>query len=176
MTIQITTSANIYANSLLETGLNNDAVIKDLSTIGKILKSSSDLQSVMINPAIPSDKKFDILQEVFKNQINDKMINFLKILIDKNKFTELEQIKQAYILAADEADNIQRVEIISAIELQENQKQRLVNKLSDKYKKNIAASWSVDEDIIGGLIIKTKDEVTDNSIKNKLERLSKIRG
>ena len=176
MTIQVTTSANIYANSLLETGLNKDAVIKDLSTIEKILKSSSDLQSVMINPAIPSDKKFDILQEVFKNQINDKMINFLKILIDKNKFTELEQIKQAYILAADEADNIQRVEIISAVELQENQKQRLVNKLSDKYKKNIAASWSVDEDIIGGLIIKTKDEVTDNSIKNKLERLSKIRG
>ena len=51
---------------------------------------------------------------------------------------------------------------------------RINEKLHTRLQKNIIANWTTDENIIGGLIIKIDDDIIDNSLKNKLEKLSKI--
>lgn len=174
MTIQISKSAHIYADSLMQTDIERHIALNNLDTISDILKSSPDLNEIIKNPTVSLDKKNEILEEVFKTQIDERTINFLKVLTSKNKFDEFEQIKEAYIKSNDEINNIKRVDIISAVELNETQKTKVTEKLKTKYQKEIIANWILDNDIIGGLIIKTEDDITDNSIKNKLNRLSKI--
>ena len=95
------------------------------------------------------------------------------ILIDKKRFNELTQIIQAYNDEVDIINNIKRVEVYSAVEVSEDRKQRLIDKLQNKLKKNVIVNWNINNDIIGGLVIKIDDDIIDNSLKNKLENLSK---
>lgn len=174
---QISTSAKNYAESLVQVAkdgvMTYEAILNDLNIVNEIINSSEELLTVMENPAININTKNEIIDNVFSNQISNKIINFLKILIDKKRFYELTQIIQAYSNEVDNINNIKRVEVISAVEISEDRKQKLVQKLQNKLQKNIIANWILDNEIIGGLVIKIDDDVIDNSLKNKLENLSK---
>ncbi len=178
MSTRISTSAKNYADSLIQTSkdgvMNFDEISNDLNKIKEITSKSPELVKVMGNPAISTNIKNEIIESVFSNQINDKIINFLKILIEKKRFNELNQIITAYINEVDKINNIKRVEVTSAIEITEDRKQKLIEKLQNKLKKNVIINWVLDNDIIGGLVIKIDDDVIDNSLKNKLENLRKI--
>lgn len=175
--VKISTSAKNYANSLLQVGkdgvMSYDDILNDLNTVKEIVSSSTELTQVMENPAVSDNTKYEILDSVFSGQINDKLINFLKVLIDKNRFYELNQIIEAYSYEVDEIHNVKRVEVVSAVEISDDRKQRLVEKLQNKLQKTVIPNWNVDKDIIGGLIIRIGDDLVDNSLRNKLENLSK---
>ena len=174
---QISTSAKNYADSLIQVGkdgvMSYDAILNDLNTVKDITSESAELVSVMENPAISINSKNEIIDSVFANQVSDKIINFLKILIDKKRFYEIDQIIQCYKTEVDKINNIQQVEVVSAVELTDDRKERLTEKLKSKLNKQVKVNWILDNDIIGGLIIKINDDVIDNSLKNKLETLSK---
>ncbi len=167
-------SEKTYAQSLINAENDFKSVKKDLDMIMQTLSNSEDLSDVLLNPAISAQAKNDILESVFKNNISEKVLNFLKILVEKKRFKELDGIVKAYDEKTDEIENIQRVEIISAVELSNEQKQKLTEKLKAKYNKNITAEWHKNKDIIGGLIIKSGDDTADYSILNRFEKLSKI--
>ncbi len=175
--VQITTSEKIYADSLIQTGkdgaMNFDEILNDLNIIKDVTSQSKDLVEVMENPAIDDKTKYEIIDSVFSNHINAKIINFLKVLINKKRFKELNNIIQAYSDELDKINNIQRVEVISAVDLSQEQMQRLTEKLHNKLQKNVILSTKLDQSIIGGLVIKIDDDVIDNSLNNKLESLSK---
>ena len=123
--MKISTSAETYADSLIKADTNFELILNDLNAIKEITSQSNDFNSVMENPSIPNETKFDIIDEIFKNKINDKLINFLKILIEKKRFNELNQIIQSYSNKTDNINNIKRVEVISAIDLTDEQKMRI---------------------------------------------------
>lgn len=175
--IQISLTAKNYANALVKLGQDNvisyDDILNNLEIISEICTQSKDLTGVLENPAISDETKFSIIDEVFTKYVNEKIRDFLKILIEKKRFKELEGIVAAYQEELDKINNLQRVEVISAVELDDNSKQRIIEKLQKRLQKNVIAQWQTDEEIIGGLVVKINDDVIDSSLKNKLENLSK---
>lgn len=173
MITQISQTAKTYADALIETNQSNDDILKDLETVSKIIESSNDLKTVLNTPAVPVEPKIEIIDDIFKLQVNQNILNFLKILAEKKRFNEFEEILQAFKNKFDEIQGIKRITVISAIELSDEYKMRITDKLKEKLQKNIYADWQVDSEIIGGLIIRIDDNVINTSIKNKLENLSK---
>lgn len=175
--IQISLTAKNYADALVKLGQDNvisyDDILNNLEIISEICSKSKDLTDVIENPAISDETKFSIIDEVFTKSVNEKIRDFLKILIEKKRFKELEGIVAAYQEELDKINNLQRVEVISAIELDDNSKQKIIDKLQNRLQKNVIAQWQTDEEIIGGLVVKINDDVIDSSLKNKLENLSK---
>ena len=171
----MTTSSKNYAGALAEIADDNiisyDEIKNDLNTISVIIKNSPDLKSVLENITIATDVKNSIIDEVFKNQINEKLVNFLKILTNKNKFDEFDEIKSDFESIYNDVNNIKLVEVTSAVELTQEQKNRVTEKLQAKLNKQIKANWLLNSDIIGGLIIKIDDNVINSSLKNILEKL-----
>lgn len=168
---KVSTSAITYAKSLFEADNN---ALPDLNTVLDVINSSKDFKITMLNPSISLQIKYEILDEIFKKELSEKVLNFIKILVEKNRFNEFEQIVQAYSDEVDQNNNIKRVEIVSAVELSDNQKQKAIEKLEARLQKTVKVGWTVDTSIIGGLIIKIDDDVIDTSLKNKLDKLSKI--
>ncbi len=174
---QISLSAKNYSEALIELVQDNvmsyEEIKKDMTTVAEILNSSEELRNALEYPTISAETKFEIINDVFNNRINVNIINFLKILIDKKRFNEFYQILTDYEKRLDKINNIQSVEIISALELNDVYKNKIIQKLSEKLQKNINPVWQIDENIIAGLIYKIDDNVIDTSIKNKLDKLSK---
>lgn len=174
---QISLSAKNYSKALVEMVRDNvisfEDLSKDLATVSEILETSQDLRLTLENPTVSEEVKSQIIEEVFKNEVHPQVVSFLKVLIDKNRFSEFTQIKADYEIKLDDVNKIQAVEITSAVELSEEYRERILQKLSEKLQKNIRPNWKVDENIIAGLIYRINDNVIDTSIKSKLDKLNK---
>ena len=170
----INQSDKIYAQSLLELDLANDQVLNELSKINEVLTSSEELVMTLSNPTINISHKTEILEQIFKNKIDEKMFRFLQILTEKNKIKRFESITECFKTKYNEFCNIKEVEIISAIELDNDYKYKIKQILEKKLNKNVMPKWDIDNDIIGGLVFKIGDTVIDTSLKHKLESFSKI--
>ncbi len=177
MITQISQSAKIYADALIKLGQDNvmsyDDILKYLDTIKNILNSSEDLKNVLLTPAVPVEQKIGIIEDIFQSRVNPHILNFLKIIAEKKRFPELENIIEAYKKELDNINNLKRITVISAIELSDDYKKKITGKLQEKLQKNIYADWKTDNTIIGGLVIRIDDNIIDTSIKTKLENLSK---
>lgn len=169
------TSSKNYAKALAEIAqdkvMSYDDIKRDLDITESILESSNELKSILENTTISNTIKTDIVNEVFKNQINEKIINFLKILINKSKFNEFSEIKNEFEKILDDVNNIKRVEVVSAVPLTDEHKSRITEKLKNKLGKEVIPNWFEQPEIMGGLVIKIEDDVIDSSIKKKLENL-----
>ena len=166
----ITYSAQNYAEALFEAG---KTFTPDLELINTVITTSADFMHIMSNPAIDLNVKYSILDEIFKDKINEKVLQFVKILTEKNRLGEFEQIFAAYKEKVNDENGIQPVEITSAIELNEDFKTKILNKLSEKLNKKIVPEWKIDREIISGLVFKIGDDVVDTSIRNKVESIGK---
>lgn len=162
--------ARRYALAL--SAFNDDNIQNELNSILDILATSNDLNEFLQNPVITNTDKKEILEKVFVD-FSANVKNFLFILVEKNRFAYLKSIIDEYNSILDEKHNIKRVEIISAVELYDDEKNRLINNLQKKLSCDVKAQYVIDENIIAGLIIKIGDKVIDNSLKTRFEGLKK---
>lgn len=169
--------AKRYAKSLIELMLdsenNQDEIKGDLDNVKEILSTSPELNSTMTNPVISAYDKEQIIVSVFEKDTSETTRNFLKLLVDKNRFGLLLQIIEAFNKMLDKINNIAQVNVVGAIELDDGLKQEIENKLREKLNKEINITYNTDNSIIAGLIYKIEDDVLDTSLKYKLEELKK---
>lgn len=176
MAERISTVSKNYAQALLEIAAEHDSyehIKNQLEEVAQVLHSSKDLQIVMSNSSISAAKKIDILNDIFGSKIDNKILNFLKLLVEKNRFMEFDSILTSYNDKIDRLANIKNVEIISAIDLNFETKTNILFKLEHKLNCEIVPHWHTDKNIIAGLTFKFDDYVIDTSIRNKIENLSK---
>ena len=160
----------VYAKALID--LNSDFVPKDLELLKNTFEQSSELSDIMNNPTVSSNIKKELINDIFKTSVNPQIINFLEILTDEKRFSLLNGIIDEYNNYVDEIKNIERVKVVSAINLSEERKKQIENKLQTRLNKSIIADYEIDKSIIAGLVIKIGDDVIDTSVKNKLDNLS----
>lgn len=169
--------AQRYAKALAESArdgkLTYEKISADIKTVLQVLKTSADLQNFLINPIISAGDKKEIAAKIFDGNIDNLVLNFIKILIDKNRFSQFETIVGVYDTILDKIHNISRVKVISAVTLNEDAKKRLKDKLENKLSKKVTFDWEIDPEIIAGLVIQVGDNIIDTSLKYKLEDLSK---
>jgi len=166
-----------YAQALVELQnagvISSEEILNDLKTINETLKASQDLNEVLSNPVVGIDDKKDIIEKIFADKISKTIKNFLKVIIDKNRFSAFKYIVYAYEHELDLIKGLERVEVISAVEMKQEAKERLQRKLEEKLKKSVIINFEQDAEIIAGLVIKIGDSVIDTSLKHKIEDLSK---
>lgn len=165
-----------YALALYEVADKNGKIeeyIKELKDVANLIKSNKEFSEVVRHPEITTAKKKKIFKEVFQGQIDEYLMSFLLILIEKDRILYLEQkIKQMEKIHR-QRQNIVVAHVKTVIALNENEKDILTRKLHDKYNKNILLKTEIDKDLIGGIYIRVGDDVIDGSIKNKFEELKK---
>ena len=165
-----------YSQALLDTAIESNSVelfSSQLNNILEVFNSSQDLKVVMANSSISNLKKLEVIDSIFKDKIDRKLLNFLKILVEKNRFNEIESIKIAYEESVNKLTNKKTVEVVSPIELNFENKSNVLFKLEKKLNCEISPIWTVDENLIAGLVFKFDDYIIDTSIRAKLEDLSK---
>ena len=169
--------AKRYAKSLVGLmldGENNQAEIRaDLDNVKEILKNSPDLTLAMTNPVVSAYDKEEIIKAVFERDTKEITRNFLKLLVEKNRFNLIFQIIEAFYKMLDKINNLARVDVVGAVELNEDDKNEIQNKLKEKLNKDVNVSYKIDNSIIAGLIYKIEDDVLDTSFLYKLEQLKK---
>lgn len=174
---KISSIAKSYAEALYEIwqaeGVPYGYIYNTIEIIKETLEQSPDLKAVLTSPTVPLQKKFEIADEVYKILKEPRAVNFVKILIEKNRLNELDGIMAAYKNMVDKKNNFEHVEVTSAIELNDAQRIKVLDKLEKKLKKKLFIDWETNPEIIGGLVVSIEENVLDLSLKKKIEDLSK---
>ena len=99
--------------------------------------------------------------------------NFLIALNLKKRVNIIGEIAQEFQKELEEENNIVHVSVTSAIDLNEDRRNDIKHRIADKLNKNVIVDWKVDNSIIAGLIFNINETIIDNSIRHKLDNLSK---
>lgn len=98
--------------------------------------------------------------------------NFLSTLAESRRLGLLPEVTALFEILRAETENIADVEIVSAIELTEAQRQRLAAALKKRMGREVRLHCSVDPQLLGGAIVRSRDLVIDGSLDARLQRLS----
>ena len=164
-----------YASALYDLASEKklvDVVLDDLLFIQSMIKNNKDLKLVIKSPLIKSNDKLKILQNILQSkEPNELSVTFLKVLSKNKRFQKtLDIISQFKNINAQKRGDV-LADITSAEKLsneqQDNIKEQLRTILGDK----LSLNYKVDEQIIGGLIIKVGSKMIDTSLSNKINKL-----
>jgi F-type H+-transporting ATPase subunit delta len=98
----------------------------------------------------------------------DKILdNFVGLLFKNRKLRKSEYVIKEYIKYSKIQEGINEIEITSARELDE----KVVNAIKKTFGAKTEAKVKVDEDLIGGIKIRTEDKILDASIRTQLTKL-----
>ncbi|MDM1050392.1 F0F1 ATP synthase subunit delta [Sphingobacterium hotanense] len=168
--------ASRYAKSLIDLSKehnNLDEIKGDMEEIVSIIKSSTELQAVLKNPIIKTDKKLAILNALFQGKVKPEIIGFFNIMVKKGRAELVFATAQEFIAEYNEVKGIMKAEVTSAAPLSEDNLQALRTAIAQQINKEVILSNKVDKSLIGGFVVRVGDRQIDASINGKLEKLER---
>jgi len=167
--------AKRYAKALYELGQEEgleQKFLEDMQNMALIVDQSAEFRSILESPLYDIILKKRILKDVVsKVGISEYTLNFLNILLDKDRFVFLADIRDTYKQILDETSGRVRAFITSATDLDETQLERIAKTLSDVVKKEVDVDVTIEPSLIGGVIAEVEGMVYDGSVKTELSRL-----
>ena len=166
-----------YALALYEVAESKgkvDEYIQDLKEICELIDNNKDFHEVIKHPQVGTKQKKKTFINIFKDKIDEELLSFLLILIEKDRILFLkEKLNQMEIIDLERKNTYKGI-VKTTIPLTEDEYKELVDKLEAKYKKRVILEQVIDESILGGIYVRVNNEVIDGTVKSRLDNLKKV--
>lgn len=117
---------------------------------------------------------FDLTKGKDQKEIDAVVLDFAQELRRNRSLKMMDGIIEKFEEIYNQENGIVVVEVVSASELSEDQCQNISEFVKEKYgAKEVVLEKRIDEDVVGGLIVKVGDEVIDGSVSGKIMQLKK---
>lgn len=148
-----------------------EVFLKELEVLDEILRKTPESWDFLNSPAIMGSEKKKIISRSVEGIFSREMINFLFVLVDKNRTAEISKIRKQYIRLYDKEKGMAEGEIFSAVPLSEQQLEKFEEQMSKLLQKNIKLQNIVDKNLIGGIKIQVDGKMIDKSLRGGLDDL-----
>jgi len=167
--------AERYASSLYELAAEAksvDAVAKDLASFQASIDGSKELQRLIESPVFSADDQSRAISALIdKAGLKGLVANFLKVVARNRRLFAVPAIIRAYSeIVARERDEM-TADVKTAHKLSAAQEKELKAALSGVTGKTVTLNVTVDESLLGGLIVKIGSRQVDTSLRTKLSTL-----
>ncbi|KRQ87738.1 ATP synthase subunit delta [Caloramator mitchellensis] len=165
-----------YGYALYEVALKEDKLdeyLEDLKGILDVFKASPELLEFLRHPEITLQNKLAVLSNVFRGRIQDEILRLLDLLVRNDRIDDFRYIYKDYRKFALEHKGIKIALVKTAVPLNDEERNLIKVKFSKIYDSDIEIDEIIDEEIIGGIWVRVKDDVYDGTIKSKLDTMKK---
>jgi F-type H+-transporting ATPase subunit delta len=167
--------ARVYADALFSVAKEHgklDAVREQLAQVADAISESHDLQVFFFSPYFSSaEKRAGIARAV--SGAEPEFVNFLELLAEKHRMPVIFRIRDTFDELWAEENRQLEVRLTSAVELDLEVINRVRAEIERQTDRKIELESSVDQGIIGGLVLQVGNMVVDASLRGRLERLRK---
>lgn len=172
----MTELAKTYGGALfaLASEESKDAqILGELNMVCTVLQDQPDYVRLIESRAITKPDRLALLDEAFAGKVDAYLLNFMKILCERDAFAKVCECRDAFERAYNEKHHIAVASAVSAKPLSEDQIARLTRALEEKTGKTIKLIAKVDPKVVGGLCVEVEGRRYDNTVSSKLDRLRK---
>ena len=151
-----------------------DEFFEDVKGLQEILTDNRDWDLLMDSPKIVREEKQKLIEETFSGKVQAEIVGLMCLLVEKGHYHDTADVFEYFIDLVKEEKKIGVAYVESALELSDEQKAKVVEKLlATTHYQTFEMHYSCDESLIGGLIIRIGDRVVDSSVRTKLYDLAK---
>ena len=168
--------AYAYAKSLMELAIERgelEAVYQDFLYLAEMARSNRDLELVMKNPIVSSEKKLAILKALYaKRGATEATLSFFEIICRKGREKVLADIAREFQTLYQIHNSIQTAEVTTTFPLDETLRaefSKLVREISGM--KDVKLTEKVNPELIVGFVLRVNDRQLDESLSSKLKEL-----
>ena len=174
-----TSIARPYAKAVFEHALEGQTLSDWSAWLAKLddVASCPDFQCFVRNPKTTVEQHAEALISIMQALLDSKkawpevLDALIHVLADNKRVLVLSEIHAQFeALRADEENRI-CVRVSSFSPLDEAQQARLVERLSERLKREVTLDLTIDPALIGGAVICANDWVIDASVKGQLDKL-----
>jgi F-type H+-transporting ATPase subunit delta len=167
--------AGRYATALFELADADkqlDQVAEDLATIELMLEGSEDLTRLIRSPVVSREDQSKGMAAVLDSAETGALTkNFVGVVSSNRRLFALPGMIKGYQALLADRRGETTAEIVSAKKLSEAQITALGESLKKAMGTNVAIDAEVDEELLGGLIVKVGSRMVDSSLRTKLSQL-----
>src|SRR5258708_36914433 len=164
--------ARAFADVVTSAKLDTAAIDQQLADFLATWDSSRELREVFENPAIPAVQKVAIVDKMnAKLGMMRQLRNLIAVLINNNRIANVHEVVGAYRAELQERQGIRQAEIVTARELNEQERASLLAGVGQLAGAKVQASFKLDKTILGGTVVRIGSMVYDGSVRGRLERL-----
>jgi F-type H+-transporting ATPase subunit delta len=166
------TYARAFSDAVFGARLDPQKTLKEAQALSALVNESKDLREVWETPSIPADQKRAVLDAIVAREGISRIVrNFVAVLIDHRRTNFLTAIVKQFELELDRHLGFEEVEITSARELSEPEKQTLEGRIGKLTGKKVRAHYQRDAALLGGAVVKVGSTIYDGSVSGQLERI-----
>jgi F-type H+-transporting ATPase subunit delta len=159
-----------YAKSLLDFDSKN--FLKDFGVLLTILKSNTDTIFLLKAQHLKRLYLIDFVDVISnKLKLQQEFSSFLKVLIENNRLSLLEDIARCYKTLWNKKNNICNIDVCSAIKLSEQEMVEVETSIKKFFSEKLDIVYKVDESLLGGIVIQAEGILIDVSVKNHIKTL-----
>jgi F-type H+-transporting ATPase subunit delta len=163
-----------YGTALLQSAEEEhllEQTASDAKMIAETVRANRELRLLLASPIIVKQKKKRVLDELFEKRIGRVMLRFLNLLTEKDREGELLDILEQFLHLLDEKRGILRVEVASAVDLTETERDQLKRRLESYTGKTLVPGFRRDPTLLGGFVVRLDDKVIDATLAHQLSLL-----
>lgn len=147
---------------------------KALKLIKDAFVNEADYEMFLSSPSIPLSERISSMEAAFADAVPDCVLSYVQLLCEKGRIKYFTESVDAYCELADEAERISKCKVTSAVELSDEEKLKLKNKLEKTYNCKVNLEYSVDVTLMGGLIVEIDGKIIDGSVRQRLREVKEV--
>jgi F-type H+-transporting ATPase subunit delta len=166
--------ARPYARAIFELARSGDRLQhwSDALSLMAAVVSNDSMKALLDNPRLTRADTAELVIRACGDDIGEGEKNLLRMLAENDRLAELPMIHALYSNLRDEAEGTVEAEVISAMPLSDAQKSAIATALKKRLGRDVQLNCSVNEDLVGGAVIRAGDLVIDGSAVEHLRQLS----
>ena len=166
--------ARRYAKALMDLGKernNVEVLYNDLKFVAQTIRANRQLAVMFLSPLVDNVKKEAVVRKIFTGRIDEATLNFLLIIVKKNRDFYLRDIALSFLDLYKVFKNIKPAYVTTAVPLDDRLRSEITKIVKSKTGSDVELHETVDSKIIGGYILRWDDNQIDASVASKLYAL-----
>lgn len=163
-----------YARALFEVARAEgtlDEVEDELFRFARSYENSDELRTALTDDSIPRARRQSIVEDLLGDKATPTTVQLVSMVVGSGRGRDLPAIVDALVQRAASSKDEQVAEVRSAVELSDDQRDRLKAALANATGHNVSLKVIVDPSVIGGLVATVGDTVIDGTVRTRLDQL-----
>jgi F-type H+-transporting ATPase subunit delta len=165
-------SGKRYAQAIFELAREQDQLDQwdgDLEFIAGVLQDE-EFKALLKHADVPMSNKNRAVDAVLRD-VHPLIRNLVNLLVSKGLVDAVPEMRAAYAALLDQDRGRQRVQVTSAVPLDQDEMDRITQFLTSLVRKEVVVATDVDDSILGGVVIQIGDRLLDGSTRSRLDAL-----
>ena len=172
----MTEYARVYGDSLYDLASEEkltDAILEQMQEVKEIFRENPEYITLLSEPSIKKEERTDLIDKAFGEDTEKYLVNFLKILCEKNILREYEGCVEEFTKRYNADHGIIEAVVTSAVALSSDRKKALKEKLEKVSGKKVSLVTKVNPAVIAGIKVELEGVEMDGSVRGRIKDISK---